>query len=252
MCSDPVQHRVAPGETLDVIARTHALPGWQSLYFSRANRSLRSGCPNPWNPPIGAVLAIPSDRMELRATLERRLGWLDRLRREARALLWLQTKRLRDTVNAHHRQDLTHLIMSTVETTLDAIELIEDAEMSSHHAARALVRDAAERRPPIDTVRRAELLTLLARAAEGVIWAIPEPRARSWCDAGSPSFWAAGLRFGPTPSCTSRHGEDLALSCQLAGEAVLLALDSLYCGALDEAGQLARSEPSHSAMDQTA
>lgn len=252
MCSDPVLHRVAPGETLDEIARTHALPGWQSLYFSWTNRSLRSGCPDPWNLRIGAVLAIPSDRIELRATLERRLGWLDRLRREVRALLWRQTKRLRDTVNAHPRQRLTDLILSTVETTLDAIELLEAAEVSSHHAARALVRDAAERRPPIDTVRRAELLTLLARAAGGVIWAIPEARARSWCDAGSPSFWAAGLRFGRTPSRTSRLGEDLARSCQVAGEAVLRALDSLYCGALDEAGQLARSERSHSAMDQTA
>ncbi|EGV30359.1 hypothetical protein ThidrDRAFT_2833 [Thiorhodococcus drewsii AZ1] len=128
------------------------------------------------------------------------------------------------------------------ETTLDAIQLLKAEDSGMSRANWGLAKAALSRRPPVDAASSTEMLTLLGRAADGVIWGIPGQPARAWCDARDPLFW--GKRLKVAVSATSdadRLCPMLESANRQAGNAVLRILDSLYVEALDEAAQLERS-----------
>ena len=241
------EHIICAGETLSSVAGAYGLSGWQGLYYAEVNQAFRQRHPDPWYIPIGIAIAIPESAPEQQDVLARRIHVFAALERDVRQLGSEQGALLASkAAPAPPRAEpaaLGEITRGLVATTLRAIRLLKAAERGSSRANLALAEDALGRWPLAARNECASLLTLLTRAAESVPWAIPAGAARSWCDAGSPNYWAKCLfptingqgAFEPERLLTILRGAQ-----QIALANVMQQLGSLRVGAIMESSRLAR------------
>jgi len=244
MTSSQSTHEIEIGDTLESVARTFGLSGWQGLYFAPTNTAFRDRYPSPWRIPIGAVISLPASTEEQRFALTERTRLLDLVRRSAMRIGREQALALAADSPAA-TPPLARMTRRVADTTLDAIQLLKAADGGSSLSNWALARDAARRWPLSGQPECASLLSLLARAAESVCWGIPEQTAQAWCDAANPSFWGKSLvmLLGRREQRMDLDATlpALRIAQQAAVSRTLQQIDSLHGGVVTELGRLART-----------
>ncbi|MCU0834553.1 MAG: hypothetical protein MUC77_08970 [Chromatiaceae bacterium] len=242
-------HLMAPGETLAEVAEASGASGWQGVYYAEVNQEFRVRHPDPWDIPPGARVLIPSSMREQRVALLARIRTLETLISETTAigadqLVLLRTDLARTALEDPERQlgPFTRRLASSI---LGSIRLLKAPESGGDRASLALAGEVLQRSALTTRSECASLLTLLAGAARGVSWVVPQALGRGWCDAASPNFWAKPL-VSMVAGWARAEGQALLPVLRRAHEVayagVLHQLQSLRTTAMMELNRLARLE----------
>lgn len=184
--------------------------------------------------------------------LTARIAEIDRLQHASQVLFAEQASLLdapsaQDALNDPERA-LGPLVSALADTSLRAIALLKLSDTPQTRRDFVLTEDALQRWQPLAASQCALLLSLLARAAQGVDWAIPAAPARGWCDPTCPYYWARALVLpvqiqakSPWPD-PSGVLDQLKTAHQLARAQVRQQFGARRTAAIMERNRLARDE----------
>jgi hypothetical protein len=244
-------HLMAVGETLAEVAEASGASGWQGVYYADVNRDFRHWHPDPWDIPPGARVLIPSSTAEQRVALLGRIRTLEALIAEAMAIGAEQVALLGTDLARTALDDpewyLGPFLRRLASSILGSIRLLKAPESAGDRASVALTGEALQRWALATRAECASLLTLLAGAARGVSWVVPQVLARGWCDAASPHFWAKPLvpavaGLGRAEGQAATLVPALRRAHEVAHAGVLHQLQSLRTTAMMELNRLSRLE----------
>lgn len=184
--------------------------------------------------------------------LNARIAEIERLQRASQALFAEQASLLeapgaRDALTDPERA-LGSFVSALAASALRVIALLKASDTPNTRRDFVLAEEALQRWQPLAASQCALLLSLLARAAQGVDWAIPAAPVRGWCDPICPHHWARALLLPiqtqaehpwPDPSTTLRQ---LKSAHQIARAQLAQQLGTLRTAALMERNRLAREE----------
>ncbi len=184
--------------------------------------------------------------------LNARIAEIEHLQRASQALFAEQASLLdapgaRDALTDPERA-LGPFVSALAASSLRVIALLKLSDTPQTRRDFVLTEDALQRWQPPAASQCALLLSLLARAAQGVDWAIPAAPARGWCDPTCPHHWASALLLPiqtqakhpwPDPSATLRQ---IKSAHQIARAQLTQQLGTLRTAALMERNRLVRDE----------